>query len=250
MALKAVFFDLGETLFNYGKADVNELLLQAARLTFDHLHRCTLDAEKLGDFRRYYRQTVWAIKWRFIWSNITHRDFNAQRLLGRQLRERQIQITPAQLEELSWLWYKPLGDLVHLEPNLHRHLQRLEDMSLKLAIISNTFSPPAVLDRHLQHFDLLRYFPVRLYSSITIYRKPHPRIYQSALQSAGVEAHESVMVGDRWREDVLGAIRSGIKPVLKRAYTNKGKLVDGKIAVIDTLAELPDLIARWRENSK
>ena len=249
MVIKAILFDLGETLFNYGKANVNELLLQAARLTFDYLHRCTSEAEKLGDFHHYYRQNVWAIKWRYIWSNITNRDFNAQQLLGNQLRKKHIRVTPAQLEELCWLWYKPLGDLVTLESDLHQHLQRLADMSLKLAIISNTFSPPAVLDRHLQHFDLLGFFPIRQYSSIAVYRNPHPRIYQSTLQSVGVEAHESVMVGDRLREDVLGAARLGIKPVLKRAYTNKGKRVDVQVAVIDTIAELPDLIARWQENS-
>ena len=56
------------------------------------------------------------------------------------------------------------------------------------------------------------------------------------------------MVGDRLREDILGAARLGIKPVLKRAYTNKGKHIDGEVAVIDTIAELPDLIARWQEN--
>jgi len=248
MVIKAILFDLGETLFNYGKADVNELLLQAARLTFDYLHRCTSEAERLGDFRRYYRQNVWSIKWRYIWSNITNHDFNAQHLLGNQLRKRHIRVTPAQLEELCWLWYKPLGDLVTLESDLHKHLQRLEDMSLKLAIISNTFSPPAVLDRHLQYFDLLGFFPIRQYSSITFYRKPHPHIYHSTLQGVGVDACESVMVGDRLREDVRGAARLGIKPILKRAYTNKGKNVDGNVTVIDTIAELPDLIARWRKN--
>ncbi|MCP4710443.1 MAG: HAD family hydrolase, partial [Planctomycetes bacterium] len=246
---KAILFDLGETLFNYGKANINELLHQAARLTFDYLHQCTSEADKLGDFRHYYRQNVWSIKWRYILSNITNRDFNAQQLLKIQLRKKNIHVTPAQLEELCWLWYKPLGNLVTLEPDLPKHLQRLADMSLKLAIISNTFSPPAVLDRHLQQFDLLDFFPIRQYSSVSVYRKPHPRIYQSTLQSVGVQAHESVMVGDRLREDVVGAARLGIKPVLKRAYTNNGKRVDGPVTVIDNIAELPDIIARWQENS-
>jgi HAD superfamily hydrolase (TIGR01549 family) len=43
--------------------------------------------------------------------------------------------------------------------------------------------------------------------------KPDPRIFQIALERAGVTPGESVMVGDSWRNDVLGARAVGIRPV-------------------------------------
>ena len=245
MTIKAVLFDLGETLFNYGRADINTLMRRAARLSYDYLRGQTTYIGKLPHFRRYYHRHVSAIKLRYFLSILTNRDFNAQTLLNQHLRRMGLVISPAQLEELSWLWYKPAADLVELEPQLHQHLQRLQDMSLRLAVVSNTFSPPTVLDRHLKQFDLLRFFPVRLYSSEIVYRKPHPRIFQIALQKLGVLASEAVMVGDRLREDYKGASRVGVRAVLKRAYTNESKNIDGNIPIIDTIAELPHLIKDW-----
>jgi HAD superfamily hydrolase (TIGR01509 family) len=43
--------------------------------------------------------------------------------------------------------------------------------------------------------------------------KPDPAIFSAALEYAGVSAERSVMVGDRWGTDVLGAVAAGIRPV-------------------------------------
>lgn len=43
--------------------------------------------------------------------------------------------------------------------------------------------------------------------------KPDPRIYEIALRRAGARASETVMVGDSWRNDVLGARAAGIRPI-------------------------------------
>jgi HAD superfamily hydrolase (TIGR01549 family) len=45
------------------------------------------------------------------------------------------------------------------------------------------------------------------------YGKPDPRIYRAALRAAGKTAGASVMVGDSWTNDVLGARAVGIRPV-------------------------------------
>ena len=115
-------------------------------------------------------------------------------------------------------------------------------MSLKLAIISNTFLPSLVLDRHLEQFDLLRFFPVRTYYSDTFFRKPDRRIYEITLERLGVSAEAAVMVGDKLREDVKGPARLGIKTVFKRGCNNRRKRVPSHVPVIDNIAELPALI--------
>jgi len=120
-------------------------------------------------------------------------------------------------------------------------------MGLQLAIISNTFSPRSVLDRQLEHFDLIRFFSVRTYSSETVYRKPDRRIFQATLSKLGATAAEAVMVGDREREDIKGARRLGIRTIWKRGTTNSHLNIEKADAVIESIGELPRLIERWRE---
>ncbi|GAA4047796.1 hypothetical protein GCM10022409_37660 [Hymenobacter glaciei] len=43
--------------------------------------------------------------------------------------------------------------------------------------------------------------------------KPDPRIFEAAMQRLGVRPEETVLVGDNWRADVLGALAAGIRPV-------------------------------------
>jgi HAD superfamily hydrolase (TIGR01549 family) len=249
MALKVVLFDLGDTLINYGKVDVEALLTEAAHLTHRYLLECTGEQETLRNFRQYYRRTVTSIKWRYFWSNVTQREFNGLVLLERNLGKMGIQVSREHLEELSWLWYKPLSEKATIEGNLHEHLQRLRDIALELAIISNTFSPPSVLDRHLEQLDLLRFFPVRQYSSVTVFRKPDRRIFELTLRRLNVSASEAVMVGDRMRQDIKGAQRLGITGVFKRNSINGRKKIANDIPVIETIAELPELIGGWQRNT-
>ena len=62
MVLKAVLFDLGETLLNYGRVDVDGLFREGARLSYAYLQREMADDGRLGDFGRYYRRYIWSIK--------------------------------------------------------------------------------------------------------------------------------------------------------------------------------------------
>ena len=43
--------------------------------------------------------------------------------------------------------------------------------------------------------------------------KPNPRIFQVALERLGAQPAETVLVGDNWQADVLGALAVGIRPL-------------------------------------
>jgi len=244
MLIKAVIFDLGETLFSYGEMDVNARFHEGARLTYDYLNRQNSTSGKLPAFPRYFRRHYLSIKWHYAWSNVLRREFDCLALLDRKSRKMGFCLSDTQLEELAWLWYKPLGDTASIEPDLLRTLQTLTDMSLRLAIISNTFLPASSLDQHLQKFDLLKFFPVRVYSSDTVFRKPDKRIYQAALGKIGVSAAHVMMVGDKQREDIKGPARLGIRPVFKRGLLNQKTKVPVGVPVIENVSELPALIEK------
>jgi FMN phosphatase YigB (HAD superfamily) len=53
-------------------------------------------------------------------------------------------------------------------------------------------------------------------SSDVGYMKPHPKIFEHALEALQVTPEETMMVGDSLRSDVAGAKNMGLVAVLKR----------------------------------
>src|SRR6185369_11929590 len=69
-------------------------------------------------------------------------------------------------------------------------------------------------------------------------RKPDPRIFQMALDKAGVRPEEAIHVGDLPEEDAEGARRAGVRPVLidrKRRITPA--VVPSDVRVVTSLAD-------------
>lgn len=246
--INAVLFDLGDTLINYDRVNVNRALQIAARLTYDYLTG-RYGPERIGPFRHYRRRNLHALRLRYFWSQFTNREFDALALFRRQLLRMGLTPTDAELSELARLWYQPVAAHAWTEPALADHLARLRDMNLQLALVSNTFSPPFVLDEQLQAFGLLDFFPVRVYSSVSVVRKPHPRIFQAALDQLNVPAAQAVMVGDKLREDVRGARGAGLRAIFKRGPLNHHHRRHRDIPVVDAIEQVPSLIDQWRRQS-
>jgi len=117
-------------------------------------------------------------------------------------------------------------------------LGQLHARGLIIGLISNT---QRCLASFQSHFALDGVFTVRVSSAAHGYMKPHPSIFQSALEQAGVSAGESMMVGDSLAHDVLGARRLGMRAVLlSRGGIPAGCPAD--VPVISTLRDLPPLI--------
>jgi len=243
--IKAILFDLGDTLINYDRVNVSRALKKAAHLTYDYLVG-RYGAERLGLFRDYRRRNVRALMLRYFWSQFTNREFDALGLIGRQLQRMGLRVSESELEELARLWYEPVAAHAWTEPGLAEHLACLRGMDLQFAIVSNTFSPPFVLDEQLEAFGLLEYFPIRVYSSVSVVRKPHAGIFRSALEQINVPASQAVMIGDRLREDVRGALRFGMRAVFKRGPLNRHRRVRRGVPVIESIGEIPQLIQEWR----
>ena len=70
--------------------------------------------------------------------------------------------------------------------------------------------------------------------------KPNPPIFLAALQRAGVEASETVHVGDQYRLDVVGARGVGISPILIDRYDLYPEVTD--CPRINTLSEVAEYL--------
>jgi HAD superfamily hydrolase (TIGR01549 family) len=239
--IKAVLFDLGETLLTFGKVNKARIYRQGAEATYDFLQNC---GQPVGSFRYYYWRNLVLLRIKHWLSFITGRDFDAFALLKKSGDKKGIKLTEQQWRHLVWLWYEPLSKVGQAEPNTKETLTTLTKLGLKLGIVSNTFVNAASLDKHLQQLGILNFFPVRLYSYKFDFRKPDARIFRAAADKIGEMFENILFVGDQINKDVKAAINIGMHAVLKAAYTNAGKKIPDGVIKITRLAELPAIIEK------
>jgi HAD superfamily hydrolase (TIGR01549 family) len=239
--IKAVLFDLGETLLNFGKVNAMGLFRQGARLSYDFLKSL---GQPVGNFEWYFRLNLARVRMHYLLSNIMRRDFDALELLRRVGRKKGARLSPEQWQHLAWLWYEPLGKLARTEARTKETLTKLKGSGLKLGIVSNTFISSYSLEKHLSQLELLDLFVVRVYSHEFDFRKPDLRIFRAAAERIG-EVMENIMyVGDSIYRDIKPAVKIGMYAVVKDAYTNAGKAIPKGAWRISKLSDLPGLIER------
>ena len=244
--IKAVLFDLGETLLTFGKVNKSRIFRQGAESTYDFLKK---QGQPVGNFRRYYWRNLIALRIRHWLSNITRKDFNALLLLRGIGTKKGIKLDRQQWQHLAWLWYEPLSQVAKAELKTKETLTTLAKSGLKLGIVSNTFVNAGSLDKHLEQLGILNFFPVRLYSYQFDFRKPDARIFRAAAERIGEMFENILFVGDHINKDVKAAMNIGMKAVLKAAYTNAGKKTPNGAVKITQLAELPALIEKINTES-
>jgi HAD superfamily hydrolase (TIGR01549 family) len=239
--IKAVLFDLGETLLNFGKVDKGQLFAAGAKSSYDFLKSC---GQPVGNFMWYYWRNLMALRLRHWLSNITAKDFNALLLLRGIGKKKGIRLDRQQWQHLAWLWYEPLSKIGKVESDIIQTLTALKKLDLKLGIVSNTFISGSSLDKHLEQLGILDFFPVRLYSYEFDFRKPDARIFRTAAERIGEMLENILFIGDHIRKDVKAAAKIGMHAVLKAAYTNAGKKTPKGAWKINQLSELPELIEK------
>ena len=244
--VKAVFFDLGETLLTFGRLRLGRLFRRSARLTYDYLVQL---GQPVGPLGLYALRNLAAIRFCHIGATLTGRDFDALQLLKRVNGKIGVELTDQQWDELIWKWYQPLAQKAWIEPDIAATLDRLRQMHLKLGILSNTFINRCCLERHLEQIGIRRYFDVCLFSYEFPKRKPHPSIFIKAADRLGCRLTNIAYVGDRLDNDIKPALKLQMHAVMKNAYTNKYAKPAKNAHRIDTLAELPALIEQINHES-
>lgn len=93
-------------------------------------------------------------------------------------------------------------------------LETLQRKDYKIGLITNSMMPMWMRDVELKAYGILDFFDVRLTSGDVGYMKPHPEIFQRALQILDVQPQRSLFVGDRPANDIAGANAAGLISVL------------------------------------
>lgn len=239
--IEAVLFDLGETLLQFGRLDRNKLFSEAVQRSYAYLKD---QSQPVGSYWAYRLFYLWGIRWSVFKSAISGNDFDSLELLKEYGRKRGFTLSPAQWEEVNWQWYRGLADIGGVVPGTPQTLEKLRQTGLKLGLLSNTFIHKSSLERHMQEAGLLDYLPVRLYTYDYPWRKPDARIFKEGARAMGVDCEKIIYVGDRIDNDVIGAKKVGMLPVLVKAYTNAMIPIPADVAFIESLTELPEWIEK------
>jgi HAD superfamily hydrolase (TIGR01509 family) len=128
-------------------------------------------------------------------------------------------------------------------------LERLRRHEIKIGLVTNAFQPMRIRLQELSAFGLDTYFEANaMFSAADVgYLKPHPRIFEVALEALGVQPQEAVFVGDSREADILGAKNVNMRAVLRTrpdstASLNNKITPDGQLHSLD---ELFDMLDNW-----
>lgn len=133
-------------------------------------------------------------------------------------------------------------------PDVIPMLQTLRDKGIKMGIITNAFQPMTLRDNELKTFGLLEFFPkCRISAADVGYLKPHPAIFEAALERLGTQPGRTIYIGDNPVADIAGAQSAGMKAVLRVKHPAP-PMISGLIVpdgAINSLEELPAVLNEW-----
>ncbi len=234
MDWKGIFFDAGETLL-YPHPSYAEVFAEVLR---EHGHRVdpaavqeivSASSERFNEILSSEEARLWSTspdRSRTLWDSI-YRWFLAD-----------VGIAASEHDRLVDALYTRFTDVAsyRLHPDALPTLDRLRGTELTLGLISNF---EEWLERLLEQLEVHHYFDVTVISGIEGVEKPDAKIFQIALDRAGLRAEDAVYVGDNPVFDVDAARDVGMFPVL---IDRRGRHPDAAAVRITSLEDLPAAI--------
>jgi putative hydrolase of the HAD superfamily len=160
------------------------------------------------------------------------------------------QVPPALVEETVATLHRRCIPTVELLPHVAETLQQLQDMGLRLGIVSNAAYSP-FLTWTLDHFGILDYFEDVVVSADVQARKPGLEIFRIALERMRLPPEDTVYVGDDYVKDVTASRQFGLRPIWYRPAGDTTIPEDGPPpdAIVADHADIPPLARQWRDDA-
>lgn len=247
VTLKAVLFDLDDTLLDWSTFHGDWAQMEARHLlnVFDYIahnvHHLNDPEAYTAEFRARTMDAWTAARTSLRAPNLGSVLIEAAVALGvppGKLNSRRV------LEVYAW-------DAVpgtQMFPDVPAALRLLHQYSIKVGIVTNAYQPMWIRDVEITTHGILPFFPdCRLSAADIGYLKPHPAIFQAALNCLGVKPQETVFVGDDPEADVAGAQGAGLHAILRTSPRQRRAFESPIVpdARIHSLAELPIVLDQW-----
>jgi putative hydrolase of the HAD superfamily len=242
MTIQAVFFDMGGTIETYrfthelrlnATTGIQQRLLQAGiNLNLSDEQLLDLISSGLEHYKRWSIQSVEELSPRQVWREYILRGCSFDHVKLDEIAE-----------ELAF-HVETHFYLRTMRPEIPAVLQAIEQMGLKIGLISNVNSRGQV-PANLKAYGIIHYFDPIVLSSEYGCRKPDPAIFHYAARLANVPTSACLYVGDRIVRDIDGARRAGYGKAIQITHDfEHGEIDEGATpdAVIGNMNELLDIL--------
>lgn len=225
-----LFFDLDHTLWDFEKNSA-----EALGEIFEDLKLSQLGIPSSSQFisnykihnhecwEKYRKGEITKDDLRFVRFELALKDFEiSNRELAIQIGDEYVRRSPYKTN----LFPGALDALAYLQENY------------KMFIITNGFEE--IQHIKLSQSGLDKFFKEIITSEKAGFRKPHPKIFELALQTAGVNHQEVVMIGDDLEADIIGAHEMNLHTILFDPHQNH--IEETRFKVINELRELKSIL--------
>ncbi|QRR03051.1 YjjG family noncanonical pyrimidine nucleotidase [Dyadobacter sandarakinus] len=204
MKYEHLFFDLDHTLWDFDKNSSESLeeIFHSQTLHQHGVHSCD---DFISSFLKINAK---------LWN-----DFDTGQIHHTYIRQNRFRLVfeslglacPDNHLEIGELYLQTLPDKKHLLEGASQVLDYVTAAGYKLHIITNGFNE--VQARKLSGSEISHYFEHVITFENAQAKKPDPRIFEYALSVSGAKAGNSLMIGDNWIADVMGAKQAGLDTV-------------------------------------
>ncbi len=222
MNIKHIFFDLDHTLWDF-ETNSNK--------TFSYIFERNKLQINFDAFIEVYQPINFRYWKLFREDKVNKADLRYGRLreafdaIGYEINDEMIHLLSEEyitfLADHNALFDNALDILDYLKPQYNMH------------IITNGFEEVQI--RKLRNSNLSPFFDQVITSEKVGVKKPNPVIFEYALEIAGADAHESVMIGDNFEADIIGAMDVGMQAIFCKF---NGEIATRQVPTVDNLLEL------------
>ena len=196
-----IFFDIDNTLWDFKKN--SGLAMQAA-------FNCLI-ADSNVSFNAFF--TAYSKHNKLLWENYRKRLITKKELsvLRFELTFNELNISQADPIKMNEYYLTEIPKQKHLNKGVTELLEYLKQKRYHLGIISNGFSK--IQMQKLEISGISGFFSSMFFSEDIKAPKPEKEIFETAIKSTNAKKLKSIMIGDDWETDILGAYNFGIDSI-------------------------------------
>ena len=217
-----VFFDLDHTLWDFDKNS----MLAFERVLFKH--KIEVNLKEFIEIYEPINFNYWKL---FREDKVNKLNLRRGRLID-TFSELNMKFDLLEIDQMAETYIDELPVNNHLFQDAELILSYLNERYF-LHIITNGFDEVQRLK--LEKSGIKKYFTTITTSEEIGVKKPNPLIFSAAVKKAKTHVKSSIMIGDSFEADILGAENAGMKTIL---YNYRNESVPANFNIIDDLIEL------------
>ncbi|MGC8505597.1 MAG: HAD family hydrolase [Thermoplasmata archaeon] len=213
---KVIFFDLDDTLFDYTNSRHTAFL--AVKRKFSELSDASIED----------LDSLWTKYWYELLPTAVIRDSSVIMRMRRErlrliFRDYGTDLNEREMENVMRTYSENYDNSISQVTGAGDLLKKIKASGISVGVITN--NPLEGQKKKLKKCGIEDYVDILVCSGEVGYSKPDPRIFGLSMNRIGTSPEESVMIGDSWEYDIVGAMNSGLRAVwLNRFNLNRPEI--------------------------